>query len=123
MDKGFSVLHRILKAANVRQKVIASNIANAETPGYKAKDARFNNLLSNELRMQTTDPKHIRNGNGSDLDVEIVAENNLSWGDSNNVELNVEVGKMTENALTHNAAVKILSTKIRMYKTAIKGGN
>jgi flagellar basal-body rod protein FlgB len=116
------VLQKILQAANVRQKVIASNIANADTPGYKAKDVKFNNLVSKELKLLTTDPKHMHNGGGSDVGAEVVSEDSLSWGDSNNVEMNLEVAKMTENALTHNAAVRILNSKIRMYKAAIKGG-
>ena len=122
MDKGFNVLQKILQAANIRQKVIASNIANADTPGYKAKDVKFNNMVSKELKLLATDPKHMHNDGGSDVKAEVVSENSLSWGDANNVELNLEVAKMTENALTHNAAVRILSSKIKMYKAAIKGG-
>lgn len=37
MDKGSKILERLIHAANIRQKVIASNIANSDTPGYKEK--------------------------------------------------------------------------------------
>ncbi|MBI4681953.1 MAG: flagellar basal body rod protein FlgB [Nitrospirae bacterium] len=122
MDKSFRVLHKIIQQADVRQKVIASNIANSDTPGYKAKDVKFNNLLNNEVKLLTTDPKHISSKNGGKISSEIMTESNLSWGDSNNVELDVEVGKMTENALRHDAAIRIMNSKIKMYKTAIRGG-
>jgi len=122
MDKGFGVLHKILQAANARQKVLASNIANAETPGYKARDIKFGDAFSKQLKLVKTDSKHMNNANGSGDDGKIVIQKNPSWGDRNNVELNVEVAKMQENALTHSAAIKILNTKIKMYKDAIKSG-
>ena len=122
MDKSFTVLQKILQAANMRQKVIASNIANADTPGYKAKDIKFGDFLDKELKLLTTRPGHMKNKNNGGFNGRLVVEDNPSWGDANNVELNVEVAKMTENSLTHNAAIKILNSKIKMYRMAIKGG-
>lgn len=119
MDKGFKILEGLVQAANIRQKVISSNIANVDTPGYKAKDVKFNNLLSSEKKLLTTNPKHVGGGNASTVSSTAKVEDNLSWEDKNNVELNVEVAKMTENALLHDTAVTILSSKIRMYKNAI----
>ncbi|MBI4848057.1 MAG: flagellar basal body rod protein FlgB [Nitrospirae bacterium] len=119
MDKGFKILEGLVQAANIRQKVISSNIANVDTPGYKAKDVKFNNLLSSEKKLLTTNPKHVGGGNASTVSSTAKVEDNLSWEDKNNVELNVEVAKMTENSLLHDTAVTILSSKIRMYKNAI----
>jgi flagellar basal-body rod protein FlgB len=121
MDKSFGILQKIVQEANMRQKVIASNIANSDTPGYKAKDVKFNNFLNNEVKLLTTDPKHIESKSGGKVSGEVVMENELSWGDRNNVELDVEVAKMTENSLRHEAALRILNSKIKMYMNAIKG--
>ena len=121
MDKGFNILHKMIQAAGVRQKVIASNIANADTPGYKAKDVKFGSVVEKAGRILTTDPKHISKGKGSGISANITVEETPSWGDANNVELNVEIAKMTENSLLHNAAVTILSKKIKMFKAAIGG--
>jgi flagellar basal-body rod protein FlgB len=120
MDKGFGILQKIVQTANTRQKVIASNIANSDTPGYKARDVKFSSVLNNEVKLSTTDPKHIQNKNGRKGSGVVIAENDLSWGDRNNVELDVEVAKMTENSLRHEAALKILNSKIRMYKNALR---
>ncbi len=120
MDANFEILHRILQATGMRQRVIASNIANADTPGYKAKDVKFGNILGRQVGLATTAPGHI-SGAGSNGSGNFVIENNLSWGDGNNVELNVEVAKMTENALVHEAALKILSAKIKMFRAAVRG--
>ena len=89
MDRSFRVLHKIVQAANARQKVIASNIANADTPGYKAKDIKFDNFLKKEVKLVTTDPKHISRNNSTRVKGKIISEHNPSWGDRNNVELNV----------------------------------
>ncbi|MBI5665169.1 MAG: flagellar basal body rod protein FlgB [Nitrospirae bacterium] len=120
MDKSFGILHKMIQASSARHKVIASNIANSDTPGYKAKDVKFSGVLNNEVRMATTDPKHIQGKNGGKGSSTVEVENDLSWGDRNNVELDVEVAKMTENSLRHEASLKILNSKIRMYKNAIR---
>lgn len=119
MDKGFGILHRIVQAAKTRQKVIASNIANADTPGYKARDVKFGNFLEKEVRLLNTDPRHMGGKKGIEVKGTMIIEDNPSWSDRNNVELNVEVAKMTENALLHDTAIKILNTKIKMFKNAI----
>jgi len=121
MDKGFSILHKIVKSSNARQKVIASNIANADTPGYKARDVKFDNLLKKEMKLLATDPKHFNSNNSGNISGHVITENSLSWADGNNVELNTEVAKMTENALRHDAAIRILNGKIKMYRNAIRG--
>ncbi len=121
MDRTFGVLHKILQATNMRQKVLASNVANAETPGYKARDIKFESFLKNEMKLKSTDPKHVSNSKSAKISGSIVHESNLSWGDRNNVELNSEVAKMTENSLKHDAAIKILNSKIKMFRNAIRG--
>jgi len=120
MDKSFGIHQKMIQTANTRHKVIASNIANSDTPGYKAKDVKFSGVLNNEVKLSTTDPKHIQSKTGGKGSGTVITENDLSWGDRNNVELDVEVAKMTENSLRHEASLKILNSKIRMYRNAIR---
>lgn len=120
MDKELSVLHRIIQSANMRQKVIASNIANADTPGYKAKDVTFGNILENKIKLITTDAGHVKGQNKNGISAKITVNNDPAWGDRNNVLLNAEMAKMTENSLSHDAAVKLLNTRIRMFRSAIR---
>ena len=120
MDRGFEILEKITQASSQRQKVIASNIANADTPGYKATDLVFDNILSNaKVKLLTTDPKHIAGSKTNEVNGKLIVEDNPSWGDGNNVELDVEVAKMTENSLTYSAAITIMQAKLRMFKNAI----
>ncbi len=122
MDNEFKILERIIQAANLRQRVIASNIANTDTPGYKAKDIDFRSVVGEEqLRLSISDSEHISKTDADRVGGELIVENTLSWGDSNNVELDVEVAKMMENALIYEAGITVMSTKIRMFRNAIKG--
>jgi len=120
MDKEMSILQGIIRSANVRQKVIASNIANSDTPGYKARDVEFGNILQKRMKLTTTNQGHVKGNSGNKISTKITVNNDPSWGDRNNVQMNIEVAKMTENSLTHDAAVRLLNAKIKMFKTAIK---
>jgi len=121
MDKNLGILTRILKSANMRQKVIASNIANSDTPGYRAKRIKFGSFLENEMKLAATDPRHISGKGSGGISATISTDGNLPWGDGNNVDMNSEVASMTDNSLRYEAAIKILNSKISMYKKAIKG--
>lgn len=123
MDRGFDILERLLHATYARQKVIASNVANADTPDYKAKDLEFNVVLNNEMtEVKATHPKHIKlSGTTGEKTVERASEDGTLWGDRNNVELDIEMAKMTENALLYETGTKLLSTKIRMFRNALRG--
>jgi len=120
MDRGFEILERLLQATNIRQKVIASNITNADTPGYKAKDINFKGMLDEEItKLTVTHPNHIKTPN-NEKGGEVIELETPSWGDNNNVELDSEVAKMTENAILYEAGIKLFSTKIRMFKNALR---
>jgi flagellar basal-body rod protein FlgB len=120
MGNGFQILERLLEATKTRHGVIASNIANADTPDYKVKDVKFDQMLNSEIiELKKTSPLHIeafpfgQSGN-------VTVESTNHWGDRNNVELDMEVAKMTENSLLYQAAIQMLSTKIRMFKNALR---
>jgi len=120
MGNGFQILERLLQATKIRHGVIVSNIANADTPDYKAKDVKFEQLLTGEImNLRRTSPRHIAayeaGPSGS-----VTAETTNHWEDRNNVELDMEVAKMTENSLLYQAAIHLLSTNMRMFKNALR---
>jgi len=121
MDSQFRTLENILQATRLRHRVIASNIANSDTPGYRARDVDFKTLVAREgTRLLTTDPRHLK-GLETQPGVRVREDNRAPWGDKNNVELSVEMAKMIENDLIHDTAIKVMSTKIRMFKDALRG--
>jgi flagellar basal-body rod protein FlgB len=119
MSDGFSILERMVRNASVRQGVISSNIANVDTPGYKAKDVTFAQVLGTETGLTVTDPRHL-GGSEAGASPTITESGSQGWPDKNTVELDQEVSKMTENALSYHAGVSMLETKIRMFKSALR---
>jgi flagellar basal-body rod protein FlgB len=120
MGDGFAALERLLFIASKRHGVIASNIANADTPDYKAKDIKFDDVLEGEgIAARVTHPSHIPHKEGL-RGVGIVIETMPPWKDKNNVELDMEVAKMTENALLFQAGITMLTAKMRMFRNALR---
>jgi flagellar basal-body rod protein FlgB len=122
MDNGIQLLEDIIKTSTFRHKVLASNIANIDTPGYKAKDVPFKEEINNQaIRMTKTNPDHLQGAKNPKEVGGMVPVERTSWEDGNNVALDMELSNMTENALLFEAGVKLLSKKLMMYKNAIRG--
>jgi len=122
MDKGFQILEQIIRTTAFRHKVLASNIANVDTPGYKTKDVPFNTIMKNEaMGLSRTEPNHLQGNNSPQGTREMTAVERSAWADGNDVALDMELANMTENALLYEAGTKLLSKKLQMYKYAIKG--
>jgi flagellar basal-body rod protein FlgB len=120
MSDGMKVLEQVIRQATVRNGVLTSNIANVDTPNYRAKDVKFSQVLGNEMSMTVTDARHIRSGPGENASGEVQEEDGKPWADKNNVEMDQEVAKMTENAMLFEAGITLLKKKIQMFKNALK---
>lgn len=123
-----STLKAIATALNFRQmrhELITSNIANAETPGYKAKRLDFEDALARALdidkqnSMQVNDPKHFNVGGGgfANLEPDVYQDpNGIASEDGNTVDRDDELARMAENRIMYNAAVEVLNKKIGLMK-------
>jgi flagellar basal-body rod protein FlgB len=103
-------------------KIIASNIANVDTPGYKSKDLKFQQMLSDNLdglQLKRTHAKHITDAPAGLQAAEVVESPNAGRPDGNNVNIDEEMLKLTENNIKYNVAVQLLSKKMRQIQTAI----
>lgn len=119
MDKDIKTLERIINFTTKRHGVLSSNIANVDTPGYKTKDLDFDYLIQDKGKgLVVTNERHI-NPNEEEKMKDIRLNTLPSWGDSNNVELDMEIAKMTENAMMFMGSATMLSIKFRMYKEAL----
>lgn len=117
----------------LRQNVVSSNIANAETPGYKAKKLDFEEALSRALdiegkgRMHTSDENHYMLGQGPisrvRADVYDNPEINMT-NDGNTVDLEREMAELAANSVMYRAAVQLINKKLATMKYAANdGGN
>ncbi len=118
-----------------RQELIASNIANADTPNYKARDIDFASALQSALAATTppagvlarTAPGHIGGSgqsgdflpNGTPVLYRVPAQGSA---DNNTVDMDVERNQFADNGLRYEAAVTFLNSQIRGLMTAINGG-
>jgi flagellar basal-body rod protein FlgB len=109
-DNTFKLLENMMDVASFRQKVLASNIANADTPGYKAKDISFQSELN----------KAISGSKGNYTVFEAVPT--MINRDGNTVSIDTEMTKVAENQLIYNSATQILTMKFRMMKDVAKAG-
>lgn len=120
MADGMTILERLLQQTTARHRVLASNIANVDTPNYRARDVTFDQTLGNEMRIAATNPKHLQPASPSGGSTQVTGEEALSWADQNSVEMDQEVAKMTQNAMLYEAGVALLKKRIQMFKNALK---
>jgi flagellar basal-body rod protein FlgB len=109
MLEGFgNNLQRYMDLLSTRQKLVVSNIANADTPGYKAKDINFQfEFLS------------LTSGGTPDV---TEAQGLKTKNDGNNVNVDRETRLLAENAIRFNVASNLLKSQIRGIRTAIQEG-
>jgi flagellar basal-body rod protein FlgB len=124
-------LESLKKALGVyaqRHKVTAENIANVETPGYRAKEYRFEELLrgatgGGRLAGARTDPHHLPVGLRAPEDVQgqVVAEETGADNGVNDVDIDREMATLATNDLSYRLATRVLSMKYRLLREAVTG--
>lgn len=107
-----------------RAEILANNLANADTPHFKARDINFNAVLEGEsrrsLEMNKTNKLHIEGD--LNTDTELLFRNPYQPAiDGNTVDSQMEQSFYTENALRYNASFEFLNSKFNGLKGAIKG--
>ncbi|GER94439.1 flagellar basal body rod protein FlgB [hot springs metagenome] len=118
-DDTMNILEKMLDIAAFRQRVLSSNIANADTPGYKAKDISFQQELDKAIKASNNGNRVSNFRQGYE-----VYETNTTMPnrDGNTVNLDIEMAKVAENTLIYNTATQLMTMKVRMLKDVIKGG-
>ncbi|ASZ03475.1 MULTISPECIES: flagellar basal body rod protein FlgB [Bacillus] len=118
-------LENALGRADIKQKVLTNNIANIDTPNYKAKKVSFRNLLDQEtsnLEAVKTDYRHV-DFTGSRDDYSIVSSSDTSYQQNgNNVDIDKEMTDLAENQINYQALVERMSGKFNSLKTVLTGG-
>ncbi len=125
-DQVFGIHEQALKLRARRAEVLAGNIANVDTPGYKARDFDFHHVLQNEVNasqhLATTKPGHIQVGMGvvpaSQMGYRVPSQPSL---DGNTVDSQLEHAAFASNALEYQASLRFVSGQVRTLMTAIKG--
>jgi flagellar basal-body rod protein FlgB len=119
-----------LNLRSARQELLASNVANADTPGYKARDVDFASALRNalagsseELPVVRTAEAHLAGNTGETImGSPVMYRRPLQpSADGNTVDMDVERTRFADNALRYEASVMFVNSKLKGMLTAIQG--
>lgn len=127
LDKAFGVHPQSMNLRLQRSEILSSNIANSDTPGYKAKDMDFQAQLSGASKQYTssmtrTHDKHMSVSSTMNDGLMYRTPMQPDTGDGNTVELQTERMEFLKNQLGYNASVQFLTGRIKGIKNALKGG-
>jgi flagellar basal-body rod protein FlgB len=121
----YNLLKKSMDASALRGKVIANNIANINTKGYKKLYVTFEDTLNESMgkkTMKTDNNKHMQTASSSG-DIVVERDENTSMRqDGNNVDIDLEMTNQAANTLMYNALVKQVNSKISLTSYIIGGG-
>ena len=132
-ENALGIHQKALEVRVQRAEVLANNLVNADTPGFKARDIDFKAILGGvqsgqpaggQLAMSTTNGKHLpHGGNSSDagsseLLYRVPTQPSL---DGNTVDTQQETAEFTKNTMQYQASFQLLSGKFKALNNAIRG--
>ena len=121
------LLGKMLDKAALSQRVISSNVANAETPGYQRKGVSFDQELlravaADRMPVKRTNPKHMPDPNWvENIEPEVVEIEDGYWNGVNNVDIEREMVDLAKAQLDFSMASKLLNSRFTGLRTAIRG--
>ena len=131
-DRQIQLIQKSLDFRAQRNILLSGNIANIETPGYKAKDIVFEQALGEAMRSQqpgpldVTNPRHLDGSGRRPLAMvtgEVIDSSNpVGSVDGNSVELEKEMAKLAENQVSFQALTQMMTFKFNQLRTAMREG-
>ena len=132
LDQAMQFNEAVLNLRGQRQQIIASNIANADTPNYKARDIDFSKALQGAMSrsagataLATTAPNHLGTGAASSASSSgaplLYRTPQQASIDGNTVEMDTERNQFADNAIRYEAGLTLLSGQIKGLLAAIQG--
>ena len=128
-----TLLKDAMNYRSARQDMIASNIANVDTPNYKPRDISFEQSLiakkeellkdsSHQLKMAQTNSKHLKpkSESSSMKPTLYFRDGHMARNDGNSVDIDVETTEMSKNSIMFNALVGAMKKEYMIYKSVIE---
>jgi len=132
ISKSYDLMAKALDFRSIRQDMIASNIANADTPFYKPRDVRFEDALAkqkeklfhqenNKLKLATTNGAHLqpKEEQNSLKPTTFFRDGHMARNDGNSVDIDVETTEMSKNSVMFNALVQAMKKDNLIFKDVI----
>jgi flagellar basal-body rod protein FlgB len=135
LDSALSFHQDALRIRGKRQELIAANIANADTPNYKARDIDFNAAMKSAMAGTTQAQFSALKTSDQHLDGTPASNSNGGPGeplfrpiiqgsvDGNTVDMDVERNQFTDNAIRYEASLTMINSQLKQILTAIQSGN
>ncbi|MGD8588178.1 MAG: flagellar basal body rod protein FlgB [Chromatiales bacterium] len=125
-DDIFGVHAQALQVRTKRSEILASNLANADTPGYKARDIDFSQMLNQSeqsaVRILRTDQRHIQPDNDLIPPMQLLYRTPMQPSlDGNTVDTEQEHVAFSANAMEYQVSLRFLNDKISGLRKAIRG--
>lgn len=129
LDSELSTVRTAMNLRAYRQEVLASNIANADTPQYKARDfdfaATLNSVMAGKgggaLQMNQTSSRHIQGESGTPYNADLKYRSEYQGAvDGNTVNMDVERADFAENALQFETLINVVRTRLGDLRTAMQ---
>jgi flagellar basal-body rod protein FlgB len=122
LDELFRFSQNALNLHAHRQQLIASNIANADTPGYKARDVDFAAALRNAESAQGKPSLPALPGEKAPLGADVLYRSAVQRSiDGNTVDMDVERAQFADNAVRYEAQLMFINSRIRSMLAALQG--
>ena len=123
LDKSMQFQETALQLREQRQQILASNLANADTPGFKARDFNFSQALQGALLQANASSTIGASQSAADLGgapllYQVPAQDSVN---GNTVDVDVERNQFTDNALHYEASMTLITNQIKTMLAAITG--
>jgi len=122
-----SLLENALNYSSTKQKVISQNIANVDTPNYKAQEVSFKAALDHavgqSLSTNRTDYRHFVLNKPEDASSSVINKKLVSYNENgNSVDIDQEMSDLAKNQIYYNALTERVSGKFSTLQNVIRGG-
>lgn len=111
-------LERAMSGAQLRQQVLANNLANANTPNFKRSDVDFHAALANAFDNGSASPTSL---NATQFSIQ-TDTSSVMQADGNNVDVDTEMANLSENSLDYQSLTSVLASRVKILQTAMGTG-
>ncbi len=130
--KSSAIVEKALDFRSLRQKLISGNLANVDTPFYRARDISFENILAKEADKLAGNKKQPAFAKTDNMHLDPISSNGASQAevffrgahptrnDGNNVDLDVESTEMSKNAMMYTALISAKKKSTMIFKSVIE---
>ena len=117
-----SYIRAALTGLSSRQRTIANNVANVDTPNFKASEVRFEDALMGAMTRQQGTPASQTSLNDQASRTSFV-DGTTARADGNNVDIDREMELLGETQLTYSALTQVMSTRLGILRSVVSGGS